>query len=120
QKLLYYAQGLHLAMNGEPLFNESIEAWTHGPVVVSVYHEYKEYGSGPVPQPVNMDFGIFDEDATEFLDEVYEVYGQFSAWKLRNMTHAESPWRDTPKGGVISRKALGEFFADHLIDGQEG
>ena len=49
QKLLYYAQGFHLVIYGEPLFPETIEAWAHGPVVTSVYHQYKEYGSEPIP-----------------------------------------------------------------------
>jgi uncharacterized phage-associated protein len=33
QKLVYYAQGLHLALNDAPLFKGKIEAWTYGPVV---------------------------------------------------------------------------------------
>jgi uncharacterized phage-associated protein len=36
QKLLYYAQGLHLALYNEPLSKGRIEAWKHGPVVPSV------------------------------------------------------------------------------------
>ncbi|MDQ1633589.1 MAG: hypothetical protein QOJ32_398 [Frankiaceae bacterium] len=32
-KLLYYAQGHHLAALGRPLFSESISAWDMGPVV---------------------------------------------------------------------------------------
>jgi len=37
QKLLYYAQGRHLAFKGQPIFTDTIEAWTHGPVVRAVY-----------------------------------------------------------------------------------
>ena len=33
QKLLYYAQGVCLAITGNTLFNEEIQAWQHGPVV---------------------------------------------------------------------------------------
>lgn len=29
QKLVYYAQGFHLAMYNQPLYTESLEAWTH-------------------------------------------------------------------------------------------
>lgn len=39
QKLLYYAQGLSLAIYGKPIFNENILAWSYGPVVRSVYDE---------------------------------------------------------------------------------
>jgi len=45
QKLVYYAQGFHLAMENSPLFNEPIEAWEHGPVCVPLYHKYKSCGS---------------------------------------------------------------------------
>ncbi|HAS22646.1 MAG TPA: hypothetical protein DCR51_05795, partial [Idiomarina loihiensis] len=31
QKLMYYAQGLSLALFERPLFDGNIEAWTHGP-----------------------------------------------------------------------------------------
>ena len=41
QKLLYYAQGFHLALYDQPLFPEAIEAWTHGPVVPDLYRHYK-------------------------------------------------------------------------------
>ncbi len=37
QKLLYYAQGHHLAEGRGPLFTESIEAWAHGPVAPRAY-----------------------------------------------------------------------------------
>jgi len=33
QKLVYYAQGSSLALWGNPLFSEKIEAWLHGPVI---------------------------------------------------------------------------------------
>lgn len=111
QKLVYYAQGFHLALFDTPMFNEPIEAWTHGPVVPVLYHDYKNYGSGPIPSPDNMDFGVYSEDARELLNEVYSVFGQFSAWKLRNMTHQEPPWVDASgQAGVISHESMKEYF----------
>ena len=32
QKLVYYAQGFHLALFDTPMFGEPIEAWTHVPL----------------------------------------------------------------------------------------
>lgn len=114
QKLLYYAQGFSLAILDRPMFQEPIEAWTHGPVVPDVYHTFKAYGSGPIPNPAgNFDPMSIDEGTRELLDEVYEVYGQYSAWKLRNMTHEEAPWADAYKEGPssnISHRALRNFF----------
>jgi len=48
QKLIYYAQGIHLASEGTPLFPDRIEAWTYGPVVPTLYHHYKTYGSSGI------------------------------------------------------------------------
>ena len=78
QKLLYYAQGFNLAINGEPLFMEPIEAWTHGPVVKALYHEYKDYGAQNINRPEKIDLDEYDEEAKALLDEVWEVYGQYS------------------------------------------
>ncbi|MBT9312155.1 Panacea domain-containing protein [Leptothoe kymatousa] len=114
QKLLYYAQGFHLALYTSKLFQEDIRAWEHGPVVPDAYHEFKEFGSSAIPAPEVMDFGIFDPETEELLDEVYAVYGQFSAWKLRNMTHEESPWKDTSINEVISPKKMRDYFKTQL------
>lgn len=94
QKLVYYAQGFHLAICNDLLFPESIMAWEHGPVIPELYHTYKIYTSAGIPPVRDLDFSIYDEEVKSLLDEVYEVYGQFSAWKLRNMTHDETPWKE--------------------------
>lgn len=111
QKLVYYAQGCHLALFDTPLFQEPLKAWVHGPVVPELYHAYKQYGSGPIPVPEGMDFAVFGKDTRELLDEVYSVYGQFSAWKLREMTHGELPWKEAaPDQGTISQETMRQFF----------
>lgn len=114
QKLLYYAQGAHLALHNEPLFPERIEAWTHGPVVPDVYHRYKQHGSEPIPvEQINLE--AYNAQVREVLDEVNEVFGQFSALKLRAMTHNEPPWIQTPQGGTIPLDLMKEFFKTMVI-----
>lgn len=34
---VYYAQAMHLAVFGKPLFYEELQAWDYGPVVPEVY-----------------------------------------------------------------------------------
>jgi len=118
QKLLYYAQGLHLAINdGQPLFDEPIEAWTHGPVVSSLYHQFKIHGSGPIPRQDNLDLDVIDEETRNLLNEIYSVFGQFSAWKLRNMTHDEPPWKNVEDQipCEIQRGSMQEYFTTQLV-----
>jgi uncharacterized phage-associated protein len=118
QKLVYYAQGFHLALHGAPLFREQIEAWEHGPVVPELYREYKRYGSASIPSPDDFDPDEYDADVAGLLDEVYDVFGQYSAWKLRNMTHEERPWLeaygDGDRGRVISPESMREYFKEYV------
>jgi len=119
QKLVYYAQGFYLAMMDSPLFNEPIEAWEHGPVCVPLYHEYKNFGSNPIPVPVDVDaYSIFNEKTHEILDMVHKYYGQFSAWKLRNLTHADTPWITAYNNGraEITHKSMMDYFKTQLVD----
>ena len=115
QKLLYYAQGFHLAIYGTPLFPEALKKWEHGPVVPQVYHEFKKYGSGPIPvEPINVE--KYSAELRELLDEVFSVYGQFTATKLRNMTHQERPWIEAQMNGEISRDVMKQFFQTLVVD----
>lgn len=114
QKLLYYAQGFSLAIFDKPLFSESVVAWVHGPVVVSLYHRYKEYGSGPIPPPVASDLSKYGDDTIALLEEVFAVFGQFAAWTLRGMTHSEPPWADVPVPGEITHDAMKRYFKTRL------
>lgn len=115
QKLLYYAQGLHLGFYGSPLFLDPVEAWMHGPVVRDIYFKYNIHGAAPFEPDQDFAYEALDEDTREFLDEVYEVYGQFSAWKLRDMTHAEPPWLDTPQGERIPLDLMRAYFSTQVI-----
>jgi uncharacterized phage-associated protein len=117
QKMLYYEQGFHLAVFGTPLFEEEIEAWMYGPVVPAVYEVYKDYGYNGIDPGKVEEISLSDREQALF-DEVYKVYGAFSAIGLMNMTHRESPWANTPAGvgSVISRDKMVKFFRTRIND----
>lgn len=117
QKLLYYAQGHALALFGRSLFKDEIQAWSHGPVVPSVYHTWKDFGSQDLrlPDTDHFTWRDVDPETTELLGKVWNTYGGFGGWKLRNMTHEESPWLKNWRGEdhrnvVICEDELREFF----------
>lgn len=111
QKLLYYEQGYHLAMYGEPLFDEKIEAWFYGPVVPVVYNKYKKYEASGIPSE-DYELKFASQDEEDLFNEVFDVYNAFSASKLVSMTHEEMPWKTTPagNGNEISREKITTFF----------
>ena len=116
QKLLYYAQAWHLALFEKPLFEDAIEAWVHGPVVPSVFRQYKEFRWNPIalretnPLPARIE---------RHLQEVWNVYGKFDASTLERRTHGEDPWKDARGGlspdessnAVISRRSMKAYYS---------
>lgn len=117
QKLIYYAQGFHLAMYGKLLLDEPIEAWTHGPVIRKLYNLYSSSGAGPIPKPEEVDFSIFNKRTKDLLNEIYAVFGQYSAWKLRDITHEEPPWREAYEQGentIIAHDSLQQYFKEFI------
>lgn len=115
QKMLYYEQGFHLAAFGTPLFDEEIEAWMYGPVVPSIYNEYAKYEANGIAPPKKIDLKLTKNEATLF-NNVFDVYNQYSATKLVEMTHNEPPWSNVPpgRGKIISQKSMKEFFQTRL------
>lgn len=112
QKMMYYQQGFHLAYFGTPLFDEDIVAWQYGPVVPSVYKEYKSFESNSISTSKE---GIsLSDDEEELFNNVYEEYNQFSAVALMKMTHEESPWKTTEINSVISRDKMMAFFKTQI------
>lgn len=114
QKLVYYAQGFSLALKGEPLFREPLTAWQHGPVCVPLFERYERNGTSGIPAPEIVEFDKFSQDERDLLDEVYAVYGQFAAWKLRNMSCNEAPLKSTPVGCVIPNAVMMRCFRERL------
>lgn len=121
QKLLYYCQGYHLALNKEPIFDNEIEAWEHGPVVNPVYFQYRDFGSFPISHNFNFeDDGDLPGETASVIEFVIEKYGRTDAWSLRNRTHREAPWVDhqpidgNRKNEVIPKEELSAFFSTEL------
>ncbi len=114
QKLLYYAQGISLAKTGKPIFDEDFIAWQHGPVIPGLYDELKTFGRSQIELEDDLDLDKFSDEQIDLLISVYKTYGQFSAWKLRDMTHREAPWKNVNINDVISKDSIKEYFVSQL------
>lgn len=118
-KLLYYAQGCHLARTGEPLFEERIEAWKLGPVAPAIYRKYKGCGSGPISAT---DDEYNHEQVTgeelETLIDVMREFGQYTGNHLVTLTHKTgTPWSEVygPHGAEITKPAMRQYFLDNPV-----
>jgi uncharacterized phage-associated protein len=117
QKLLYYVQGFHLAMYNKPLFKEDIVAWQYGPVVKEAYHHFKKYGSGHIEIPdddFDKYYTEFTQEETDLICDVWNNYGQYSAYRLMMFTHDEPPYLAVSINNVISHQSLINYFATQI------
>lgn len=127
QKILYFIQLEFLLRDKkEPCFKENIEAWNFGPVVPSVYHEFKIYGSLPIPKisyVYDGSNGFLNLSREEYvpsiksvdrliIEDVVNECDRFSAGQLVEITHNQRPWRRAytqGKNNIISIEMLREF-----------
>jgi uncharacterized phage-associated protein len=144
QKLVYFAHGWYLALTGNPLINEPVEAWKFGPVIPSLYHALKNYGSNQVTDSLtdgpwesflgqaghdvhSIDDGPNPQEnelAKQVVKRIWDVYGGFTAIQLSNLTHNEdAPWMQTPnkdkKHTVIDQEKIRDYFSRLLEKNRE-
>ncbi|WP_109117046.1 type II toxin-antitoxin system antitoxin SocA domain-containing protein [Azospirillum sp. TSO22-1] len=95
QKMLYFLEGLHLALVDAPLFDENFQAWKFGPALPSVYRRLKRFGDGPVsPAVIDTRLGsTLSESVLGMIRLVYDVFSKFDAPTLVGLTHLPgTPW----------------------------
>ncbi|MFZ9470501.1 MAG: Panacea domain-containing protein [Rickettsiales bacterium] len=109
-KLVYIAYGWGLVFLNQKLFNEDIEAWQYGPVIPSIYHEFKRFGKEPIDEmSVSMNEMTGDlsvnrinlkegNNISKLLNLVWTYYRNYSAVELSDLTHQlGSPWDNAVK-----------------------
>jgi uncharacterized phage-associated protein len=120
QKLLYYAQGHHLATFDAPLFSDAISAWDKGPVVPSVWHDGRSY-----PDSSGEFADALSEAELNTIGYVLSRYGGMSGQDLIRLSHSEEPWLQANAGrrpgtGVrIDNQAIRSYFLQAMEDEDE-
>lgn len=117
QKLLYFIQCYFLMKKADICFTDDIEAWNLGPVIPSVYREYKKFGAGNIPlayvqNKIVNDTSIEERDRV-FIEDVICKLSGFSAVDLVDITHKQSPWKNTYSrncNNVIQIESIKEYF----------
>ena len=101
QKLLYYAQAWSVTLRNKKIFSNNIQAWVHGPAVTVVYDKFSKYGMKDLTKyydEENLEIKSLTADDIVLLEEIWDVYGKYSANDLEVMSHSEQPWQNARKG----------------------
>lgn len=102
-KLVYIAHGWTLAVLGDSLIHDEVEAWQYGPVIPALYDEFKIFGNQPIDKlarskvckswasmEATADFSALEK---ELMDAVWDEYGDWEGFQLSDLTHKKgTPW----------------------------
>lgn len=135
QKLVYIAHGWNLAINNEPLTDESPSAWDYGPVYPALRDALISQGSKPVDNEIVQGVfgaGVFldgdeaseparaelSEAARRVIERVYRNYGSFHAYRLSALTHQpDTPWSKVYKKGAGRFDNIpDDLIREHFLD----
>jgi uncharacterized phage-associated protein len=123
QKIVYFAQGVHLNLFDKPLVREVFQAWKFGPVIPDIYRIFKFYGSKPITDTdylfsiddYSSNISNLDSGAREAIDMTWDATKDINAIQLSNWTHEpESPWAkhyaEGTSDSVIPNEEIKEYF----------
>jgi uncharacterized phage-associated protein len=117
QKLVYYSQAWSLVWDDRPLFENEIQAWANGPVIVDLYGAHRGrflVSEEDIPgNPAKL-----DAPARGTVNSVIKFYGSKAAHWLSALTHREQPWvsartglKPGERGSVtITQASMAEYY----------
>ena len=113
QKILYFVQAQFIIDFGTPCFNNIMQAWNYGPVVLDVYLKYKGYGNTNIPSYGNKRFN-FEQDERQTLNTTIDRASEYAASQLVEIVCNQCPWINAYKkaNGIITSESIRKFFID--------
>lgn len=123
-KIVYIAHGFHLGGYKLPLFDEPVLAWQYGPVIRSIYDEFKHLGRSPItyrPNGHSEEPLKRDDDVEPMLEFVDRSYSHLTAGQLVTLTHeGHTPWEKTFKPSdrdrIIPIHLIEEHYREKIKD----
>ena len=136
QKLLYFTQGVYLALYREPIFVEDCRAWVHGPVYPEVYELFRDFKYNPIDDArfallSGMEDTLKDNEK-KVIELVVNTFGIYSGKVLEKITHNESPWKEArigygesiPSNELLSKDQIMNYYIQtnnkYGIDTEDG
>lgn len=110
QKYLYFLNARFLVETGEPLFQDDIEKWKFGPVIPTVYHEYKNFGAASINAVSNHEtlqivdgkvvfvekpsnFNCLKSEVKRIINETVNSLSMIDRFDLVEKTHTHTEWK---------------------------
>jgi len=131
-KLMYVAQGLSLSLLDRPIFEDDvIQAWKYGPVIPSIYHEFKHFKAQPITTKSVIsskknwrEFSeptLTDDDDIKIVTLAWNLYKETSTEELVSATHrAGTPWSLTydfyGENKIIENRLIKKYYDQFVVN----
>lgn len=125
QKMLFFVHADYLCKYGSALINEEFEAWNYGPVVPSVYAQFKEFSRQPITKravtfdPISRTSSIkvaqLDGLTSGRVREIFDIYIGVEGGVLSGLSHrSDGPW-DQARKQFEANKNINRVISNNLI-----
>lgn len=83
QKIIYFTELAYIKKFDKHLIIDDFEAWEYGPIIRSVYYEYRNYGANSIDKPENESLSKqLTKEELEVIDSTIIECNNTSYWKL--------------------------------------
>lgn len=110
QKIMYFIYKDYLKATSKKLFSDSFECWQFGPVLSSIYYEFKSFGGNPITKFARDSLGnvsVVDIDnasnIAQSIKRIWDKYKSYSGSELSRLTHSDgSAWNKAKEKKCIN------------------
>lgn len=112
-KLLYFSSLLFFSKFGEELLDEKFERWDRGPVLKSLYMDYRYNKLGEKKLEIPK---IENKEIEKILNIINLIYADKTAEELSEETHTHNIWLETSKNSKMEFKNISETLRKQMIN----
>lgn len=92
-KLLYFSNLMYRCVENKRLISDEFVAFPNGPVVYSIYRDYRYHGLSSLPSECPVIEGV----SKKILEIVNFVYGNYSTKELIDESHTHPQWKNVER-----------------------
>lgn len=113
-KLLYYSSIMFYSVFGKYLLDEEFERWDKGPVLKSLYRDYR-YNKLGYKIRFEKD-EILDEEVEKVLNIINLIYSDKTSKELSDETHKHNLWKEAMKNSKIDISKIDSNLKKQMLN----
>lgn len=127
-KLVYISHGWYLALTDKPLISECIIAWAYGPMISSIYNNFKYSGNAIITSLIYNKlnngniyyYQLNDSSIIPFLNKIWLEYKKFDDITISSLCNRDgTPFSLTRKNNIIPNDFIKYYYKKLRIENEK-